>query len=208
MDSGQRERIQHHATAAGQVARCLIMDAGRPREGVQGVGIVVFGVAKRQAAEALAAYGRQSGASVANVVLPNIFGEWGTPFYNSVVATFSHQLALGETPRIEVDKQMPLLHVQRAAEVLLSAAQAPVTGRIASPAPVASVTDVLERLITMSTDYRTGDLPDLADPFTLDLFNTYRSYTFPQSWPLHPQGRGDQLGELRDGGCLEERLQL
>ena len=30
-------------------------------------------------------------------------------------------------------------------------------------------------------DYRTGVLPDLADPFTRDLFNTYRAAPSPSS---------------------------
>ncbi|MCB0916895.1 MAG: capsule biosynthesis protein CapF, partial [Actinobacteria bacterium] len=29
-----------------------------------------------------------------------------------------------------------------------------------------------------------------------DLFNTYRSYTFPENWPIHPPVNGDQRGEL------------
>ena len=156
----------------------------------------VFGVAKRQGAEILTRYGASSGATVTDVVLPNIFGEWGRPFYNSVVATFSHQVARGETPRIEVDKEMPLLHVQRAVGVLLAATASPQGGRIDPAGASMSVAEVLDRIMTMSADYRTGDLPDLADSFTRDLFNTYRSYTFPGSWPIHPEVRGDQRGEL------------
>jgi UDP-2-acetamido-2,6-beta-L-arabino-hexul-4-ose reductase len=156
----------------------------------------VFGVAKREAADILAEYGSAAGATVTDVVLPNIFGEWGRPFYNSVVATFSHQVARGESPRIEVDKDLPLLHVQRAADVLLAAAASPKGGRVDPQGTFLSVTEVLDRINAMAVSYRTGDLPDLGDPFTRDLFNTYRSYTFPAAWPIHPEVRGDQRGEL------------
>ncbi len=156
----------------------------------------IFGLAKRESADILARYGVASGAAVTDVILPNIFGEWGRPFYNSVVATFSHQVARGETPRIDVDKEMPLLHVQRAADALLAATTDPQGGKVDPAGTTMSVTEVLNRITTMSAAYRTGDLPDLGDPFTRDLFNTYRSYTFPESWPIHPEVRGDQRGEL------------
>ena len=156
----------------------------------------VFGVAKREAAHILNAWGAQSGAPVANVVLPNIFGEHGTPNYNSVVATFCHRLARDETPEIKVDRELPLLHVQRAAEVLLTAAIEGSQGELAPDGTPETVTGVLDRLAAIRDAYRTADLPDLSDPFTRDLFNTFRSYTFPDKWPVHPEVRGDQRGEL------------
>ena len=156
----------------------------------------LFGVAKRQAADILRDWGRHSGAPVADVLLPNIFGEHGTPFYNSVVATFCHLLANDQEPEIHVDRKLPLLHVQRAAAVLLDAAAEGFDGEIAPAGTPTSVTGVLERLLPMRDAYRSAILPDLSDPFTRDLFNTYRSYTVPQEWPVHPEVRGDQRGEL------------
>ncbi|MCB9411273.1 MAG: SDR family oxidoreductase [Actinobacteria bacterium] len=155
-----------------------------------------FGVAKRQSADILRDWGRRSGAPVADVVLPNIFGEHGTPFYNSVVATFCHLLANDQQPEIQVDREMPLLHVQRAASVLLDAAAEGFDGEVAPAGTPTTVTGVLERLLPIRDAYRSAILPDLSDPFTRDLFNTYRSYTFPQQWPIYPEVRGDQRGEL------------
>lgn len=155
-----------------------------------------FGVAKQQAADILRAWGDRSGAPVADVVLPNIFGEHGTPFYNSVVSTFCHLLANGEEPQIQVDRELPLLHVQRAAAVLLDAAAEGFDGEISPAGTPLTVTGVLERLLPIRDAYRMAILPDLSDPFTRDLFNTYRSYTFPQQWPVYPEVRGDQRGEL------------
>lgn len=163
---------------------------------IHSLGDSVFGVAKRKAADILAGWGAESGAPVTDVVLPNIFGEHGVPFYNSVVATFCHQLARGETPEIKVDRELPLLHVQRAASALLDSAANPVSGQVFPPGTPTTVTGVLERLSAIRDDYRTADLPDLSDPFTRDLFNTYRSYTFPDNWPVYPEVRGDQRGEL------------
>ncbi len=156
----------------------------------------VFGVAKQRAADILAEWGRRSGAPVVDVVMPNIFGEHGRPHYNSVVATFSHLIARGETPTLVDDKELPLIHVQRVADLLLGEAVAPRPGRLSVPGTRLLVSDVLARLQSMAADYRTGVLPDLSDPFTRELFNTYRAATFPDLWPIHPPVNSDQRGGL------------
>lgn len=152
----------------------------------------VFGRAKREAARILI----DSGAPVTDVLLPNIFGEHGRPHYNSVVATFSHMIARGEQPMLVDDKQLPLLHVQEAAEMLLDTALTPQPGLVRVPGRSTWVGEVLERLEVIAADYRTGRLPDLGDPFTRDLFNTYRSYTFPDHFPIHPPVNSDPRGGL------------
>ncbi|HYO18959.1 MAG TPA: capsule biosynthesis protein CapF, partial [Dermatophilaceae bacterium] len=97
---------------------------------IHSLGDSVFGVAKRRAASVLAEWGARSGASVVDVVMPNIFGEHGVPHYNSVIATFSHLIARGETPTLVDDKELPLVHVQRVADVLLDQALAPTFGSL------------------------------------------------------------------------------
>jgi UDP-2-acetamido-2,6-beta-L-arabino-hexul-4-ose reductase len=105
------------------------------------------------------------GASFTDVLLPNIFGEHGVPFYNSVVATFCHQLANGGSPQIHVDRELPLLHAQRAASLLLDAVTDPFNGQLAPTATLIAVTDLLDKLRGISGPYVEGSLPDLSDPF-------------------------------------------
>jgi UDP-2-acetamido-2,6-beta-L-arabino-hexul-4-ose reductase len=94
------------------------------------------------------------------------------------------------------DKELPLLHVQRVAEVLLDQAVNPTAGTLNLEGASLLVSDVLTRLEVMATNYRTGVLPDLSDALTRDLFNTYRASTFPQQWPIYPPVNSDQRGEL------------
>lgn len=92
-----------------------------------------FGVSKRLAAEVLATWGAESGAPVVDVVMPNIFGEHGKPNHNSLVATFCHALAAGETPQVVDDKELPLVHVGTVADLLLDQALSPTPGQIEVP---------------------------------------------------------------------------
>lgn len=155
-----------------------------------------FGDGKQAAAEHLAGWGDRSGARVIDVRLPNLFGEHGRPHYNSVVATFCHKLAAGCMPQIHEDRLLPLLHAQDAADRLIELAIDGSPGETELAARPATVSEVLETLAGFSGLYVTGDIPDITDPFHLALFNTYRSFTFPHQFPIHPPVRADNRGHL------------
>lgn len=157
-----------------------------------------FGDGKLRAAEHLRVWGERTGAAVADVRLPNLFGEHGRPHYNSVVATFCHELASGGTPEIHQDREIPLLHAQDAVARMLDCADHETSGVVTFDAEARpmSVTALLELLAGFRDRYATGDIPPLVDPLHLALFNTYRSFTFPEHAPIHPPLHADERGEL------------
>jgi UDP-2-acetamido-2,6-beta-L-arabino-hexul-4-ose reductase len=145
----------------------------------------VYAEAKAEAANILRAASDDVGARFVDVALPNLFGEHGSPFYNSVVSTFCHLLATGGEPTIAIDKEMSLLHAQDAADLLLLDDAAPLSTS-------SSVSDLLATLRGFASDYQMGEIPLLDTEFRQDLFNTYRSYVFADR-PLVPaQGASDE----------------
>lgn len=166
---------------------------------VQATGDSVYGRAKAEAAGILRQAAESRGLRFEDHLLPNLFGEHGVPFYNSVVATFSHLLATGGAPTVQVDRELELLHAQDAADLL--------TGSVATAAPHvtrATVTDVLAKLTSIAEIYRGGEIPDIAAPFDRDLFNTYRSFSFPAGGPFPLRANTDSRGSffelVRAGG--------
>ena len=155
-----------------------------------------YGRGKRKAAETLRKFSEETGASLTNVILPNVFGEHGKPFYNSVVATFCHQLAKGEKPEIIEDNQMDLLHVRDAVELMLDSMENGVNGDMQPGGRAIKVSSLLKVLHNMDTCYRSGVVPDLSDMFNLQLFNTYRSFLFPSFYPTYPELSSDNRGWL------------
>jgi UDP-2-acetamido-2,6-beta-L-arabino-hexul-4-ose reductase len=133
---------------------------------------------------------------VADVRFPNLFGEHGRPQYNSVVATFCHALAHGETPVILEDRDVPLLHVQDAVDTMLEIVGRPVAGVLYPPGRSTRVSALLNELTRYRDLYATGDIPEISDPLARALFNTYRSYCFPDHFPIHPTVRSDVRGDL------------
>jgi UDP-2-acetamido-2,6-beta-L-arabino-hexul-4-ose reductase len=152
-----------------------------------------YGRGKRRAGEIL----RTLPGSMADIVLPNLFGEHGRPAYNSFVATFCHEVAHDGSPEVREDREVPLLHAQAAAQVLIDAA----LDRISDTQEVAGephrVSEVLEQVRGFHALYATrGEVPDLSSPFAVDLFNTYRSYLFPARFPIAAETHDDPRGRL------------
>jgi UDP-2-acetamido-2,6-beta-L-arabino-hexul-4-ose reductase len=151
----------------------------------------VYGAAKAEAADILAAVAARVGAQFVDVCLPNIYGEHGRPFYNSVVSTFCHLLATGGIPRVHQDKEMRLLHAQDAADVLLGN-----TTSVESTETSSTVGQLLATLCAIAAVYSAGEIPSLESPFERNLFNTYRSFTFDQRPTISPIPRPDEKGSL------------
>jgi UDP-2-acetamido-2,6-beta-L-arabino-hexul-4-ose reductase len=163
---------------------------------IQSEGDSPYGRGKRASAEAIRDWTARSGATLIDLVLPNVFGEGGRPHYNSFVATFCHLLATGEQPVIDVDRTVELIHAQEVAKVITDLLGSKRPGRVRPTGRQVGVSDVLQTLTTMSHVYSTGQFPSLDDRFSVDLFNTYRSYLFPARYPLHLDVKEDQRGRF------------
>jgi len=169
-----------------------------------------YGRGKAAAVPLLANAVERVGGTMVNVLLPNLFGEHGRPNYNSVVATFAAKIAAGEEPTVTHDKEIPLLHAQDAAQALIDAAtgndqESEPPGR---PTLVSSLIDTFRGFESL---YRVGEIPALDDPFQRDLFNAYRSYLFPERFPIPLQVHSDQRGDLFEtlryhGGTVQTYL--
>lgn len=155
-----------------------------------------YGRGKRAAAGRLSHWAEANGAIFCDLVLPNVFGEFGKPYYNSVVSTFCHQIAVGETPQIHTDDVIELVHAQDVARLILSSIEAGESGQFRMAGTPIRVSTLLERLRTLHAEYAGKVVPDLGDPLDLRLFNTLRSYMFPGHYPVALDLRSDDRGSL------------
>lgn len=155
---------------------------------------IAYSRGKRAAASYLRAWADRSGTSFANLIFPHTFGEFGKPFYNSAVSTFCYQLAHNEHPQIIVDGDLELIHVQDVAARCLLAVEAGENGDFRVHGIPMKVSTLLQRLRRMATSYAAQIVPDMRDPLDVRLFNTLRSYLYPERYPvaltLHSDNRG------------------
>jgi UDP-2-acetamido-2,6-beta-L-arabino-hexul-4-ose reductase len=85
-----------------------------------------YGLSKKVAEDAVLAYGAKTGAAARVYRLPNVFGKWCKPNYNSAVATFCHNIAYGLPVQVN-DPAAPLslVYVDDVVAELLAFASAP-----------------------------------------------------------------------------------
>lgn len=168
-----------------------------------------YGRSKRRSAELLAAWASEAGAIFTNLIIPNVYGESGRPFYNSVVATFCHQLASGGEPKIAQNGQLQLVHAQTVASEIVAAIKGRVSGDVHVAGSSISVSELLMKVKGFDRCYRGHLIPSLTADLDLDLFNTYRFYLYPQHYPvtlpLHSDERGylfEAVKSIQGGQCF------
>lgn len=80
-----------------------------------------YGASKLAAEQVLAEFSSRSGNPVAIFRLPNVFGKWSRPNYNSAVATFCHHIARGQPIDIhDPDARLDLAYIDDVVEAFLA----------------------------------------------------------------------------------------
>jgi UDP-2-acetamido-2,6-beta-L-arabino-hexul-4-ose reductase len=157
-----------------------------------------YGKSKKEGRELFANWAKKNNARFTGLVIPNVFGPFGNPYYNSVVATFSYQLTHFENPKIDVDGKLKLIYVGELAEVVYKIIIESITGDeyLVSHSSEKKVSEILKLLNEYNTTYSdTGIIPKLKDRFEVNLFNTFRSYLDHKNrYPVFFQKKIDDRG--------------
>ncbi len=171
-----------------------------------------YGKSKKEGRELFMQWAKKNKASFTGLIIPNVFGPFGHPFYNSVIATFSYQLAQGEKPQIHIDKELDLIYVGELIEEIYNNILQPKDQTIITitikPNYVSSVSEILKLLISYKESYfNEGIFPSLINPFERNLFNTFVCYFdidnyFPRNLTLNADERGSfvETVKLNSGG--------
>ena len=159
-----------------------------------------YGRAKKQCGEMFSVWAKQTGSIYTELILPHVFGEGGKPYYNSTVATFCHQVVKNETPEIKVDIELNLVHAGDVALKIIEILQRPAnkvkSELIAMNGEKIFVSAVLEKIKALHHRYQDRVIPQFKTAFDLNLFNTIRSYMFPQEYPVKLVLKTDNRGSL------------
>ena len=165
-----------------------------------------YGRSKKAGEDLLRAYGEETGAPVFIYRLPNVFGKWCRPNYNSVVATFCNNVA-HDLPITVNDPatELSLVYIDDVVSEFIGAME----GRAHCENGICSVPVThrirLGELAELIRSFRAGrgelSVPDQSDPLTKKLYAAYLSY-LPEdgySYPLemHCDARGSFTEFLR-----------
>lgn len=173
----------------------------------------LYGKSKKEGRQLLEAWARENGSCFSGLIIPNVFGPFGNPYYNSVVATFCHQLTHNETPRIEVDGEIKLIYVGELVSEILKIIDTKETRNQIEEVKVQHTSEIkVSVLLKLLSEYKDsyferGEIPSLEDSFKRNLFNTFLCYIdhnnfFPYNLKLNSDNRGSfvETVKLNSGG--------
>lgn len=200
-----------------QAVAAAARSTGRPipvlyTSSTQAVQDNAYGRSKREAEEVLAAVEYDSLVPVHVFRLPNVFGKWGRPNYNSVVATFCHNIAR-DLPIQVNDPQAALTLVyiddviERFVQLMDGAApMAGLDGFVTVQPQYTTTVGELARLIGAFRDSRRSLVTErVGTGLVRALYATYVSYlpveAFSYNVPLHADRRGIFVEMLKTPDC-------
>lgn len=150
-----------------------------------------YGQSKKAAEEALKNYAEVTGANVYIYRLPNVFGKWCRPNYNSAIATFCHKIARDE--EIWVNDRNILLNLVYIDDVVRcfidTMNNQPKSTDYLEVTPVhpATLGEIVDLLVSFKESRENRTLAKMDDLLAKKLYSTYLSY-LPEnqfSYPLH-----------------------
>jgi len=166
----------------------------------------LYGKSKKAGREMLEKWAEENDAKFTGMIIPNVFGPFGNPNYNSVVATFCHQLTHEEKPEIQIDGELKLIFINELVEKFYLAVinnitlQAGQTKKYEVPhSSVNRVSEILRILSYFKEVYfEKGIIPQIHNNFELALFNTFRCYMPKEKFPFPLKENIDERGSFTE----------
>ena len=159
----------------------------------------IFGKSKRAARELFSSWANLSVAKFHGVIIPNVYGAFGVPFYNSVISTFCHQLVNNETPKIEIDASLNLIYIDDLVKTLIELFDTESNYNIfIEHTDKLKVSELLALLVKFKNNYfENGQIPSFNNRFEINLFNTFRSYfSLKNHFPIKYKNNTDERGNF------------
>jgi len=178
----------------------------------------LYGKSKKEGRQLFESWAKNNNASFTGMIIPNVFGPFGHPYYNSVVATFCHQLTHDETPKIETDGTLNLIYVgELVGQIMQLIEQTNLKEKKGTPeirevsiphTTTLTVSNLLKLLQSYKDNYFTkGEIPNLDEPTKRNLWNTFLCYLDHENFfPFHLKLNTDDRGafvetvKLNSGG--------
>ncbi|MDA8083443.1 MAG: NAD-dependent epimerase/dehydratase family protein [Nitrospiraceae bacterium] len=162
-----------------------------------------YGASKKAAEEILSDYSGRTGAPVYIYRLPGVFGKWSRPNYNTVVATFCHNIARGLEIQIsDPNNEIELVYIDDVIRHFishLSVSNEAGAGRSFYTVDTTfkvTLGDLASRIYSLRDMRRTLRVPDLSNYFMRCLNATYLSFLDTREFSYPVDLKHDDRGWL------------
>lgn len=160
-----------------------------------------YGASKRQAEELVRMYGANTGQRVDILRLPNVFGKWCRPNYNSVVATFVHNVSRGiELSVHDENRILDLVYIDDVVELLRSIIDGEIAGDDLRPREVHRISvGSLAAIIKQMHDARKrGEVLNVGNGLLRAIYATYVAALAPTEFTYRLLPHKDVRGSFTE----------
>lgn len=162
-----------------------------------------YGRSKKAGEDLIFEYGKENGVKTYVFRLPNVFGKWCRPNYNSAVATFCHNIARNLDITVnDRNYMMTLVYVDDVVAELIYALKGEEMKdgdyskvRIEHKITLGEIVDLLYSFKASRED---KSVPDMSDEFTKKLYSTYLSYLEPDNFSYKLKMNCDDRGSFTE----------
>ncbi len=140
-----------------------------------------YGKSKKAGEDLLFSYGEKTGAKVLVYRLPNVFGKWCRPNYNSAVATFCNNIATGKDITVnDPSVNMKLVYIDDVVNEFISALTCDehIEDKFCFVPTVHRVRlgEIVDLIYSFKESRKNLSVPMLSNAFEKALYSTYLSY--------------------------------
>ena len=162
-----------------------------------------YGMSKKAGEDLIFAYGRENDVKTYVFRLPNVFGKWCRPNYNSAVATFCHNIARDLDITVnDRSHNMTLVYVDDVVAELIYALKGEEMkdGDYSKVRVEHKITlgEIVELLYSFKASRDDKSVPDMSDEFTKKLYSTYLSYLEPDNFSYKLKMNCDDRGSFTE----------
>lgn len=161
-----------------------------------------YGQSKKMAEEAVAAYDKGY-----IFRLHNVYGKWSRPNYNSVIATWCHNISRGLEIRVDnPETTLGFVYIDDVVKTMIEAIKGELNFGLqkVSPVDMVSLGEIKDLLVSFKESRNNLQFPNLETAFSKKLYSTYLSYIPLENmkYPLtmHQDHRGSFTEVLKKEG--------
>lgn len=172
-----------------------------------------YGNSKRAGEELLFDYSKETGTKALVYRLPNLFGKWSRPNYNTVVATYCYNIARGLDIQINnPEAELTLCYIDDVLDEFLKAIEGTETknGEFCS-VPVThkiKLGDLAYKIKSFKESRKNLSIPNMEDKLTKKLYSTYLSFLPEEAFSYDLKMHCDNRGSFTEFIRTQERGQV
>lgn len=170
-----------------------------------------YGKSKKAGEDVIFNYSKETGAKALVYRLPNVFGKWCRPNYNSVIATFCNNIANGLPIQVnDASYEMSLIYIDDLVNEFIEAIEGKETRRdnycYVEPVHKVELGRIAELIMSFKESRTNLNVPNMSDEFEKKLYSTYLSYlpkeefSYPLKMNIDSRGSFTEMIRTNDRG--------